>query len=391
MLHDHASEPVMTGLDVLKADDFQLLRGLRIGVAANQTAVTSDLMHITDLFHVNGIDIRAFFAPEHGIRGEMQDGVGITSCIDKQTGIPVYSLYGDVKAPTADMMQNLDAVVFDIQDIGCRYYTFIWTMAFIMQSCAEHGRKMIVLDRPNPITGSHVEGGSIASGFTSFVGMYPVPVRHGLTVGEMALYLNTEHSIGAELTVVPCNGLTRQMWFDETGLPWVAPSPNMPTPQTALLYPGTCLIEGTNVSEGRGTTKPFELIGAPWIDPYELAEYLNSMSLPGTDFRPVWFKPEFSKYKGLSCGGVQVHVLNRDEFMPVQTGLHLVYALHHLYPADFRFREVDASGRSFFDLLAGTDEIRLAISSGEPLHVFGELDVVDRSYQSKAKLYHLYE
>ena len=391
MIYDHTSEPVMTGLDVVKADDFQLLRGLRIGVAANQTAVTSDLMHITDLFHANSIDIRALFAPEHGIRGEMQDGVGIASCIDQRTGIPIYSLYGDVKAPTADMLQNLDAVVFDIQDIGCRYYTFIWTMALIMQSCAEYGKKMIVLDSPNPITGNHVEGSSISPGFTSFVGMYPVPVRHGLTVGEMALYLNTEHSIGAELTVVPCRGLARDMWFDETGLPWVAPSPNMPTPQTALLYPGTCLIEGTNVSEGRGTSKPFKLIGAPWIDAYELAEYLNAMDLPGVAFRPVWFKPEFSKYNGVSCGGVQVHVLNRNEFMPVQTGLHLVHALHYLYPADFRFRDEDASGRSFFDLLAGTDEIRLAISGGESVHGFDESCGIDRSYQSRAELYHLYE
>lgn len=391
MLYDYAEEPVMTGLDVLKTDDFQLLRGLRIGVAANQTAITSDLTHITDLFHTNGIDIQALFAPEHGIRGEMQDGVGVASCIDQRTGIPVYSLYGDVKAPTADMMQNLDAVVFDIQDIGCRYYTFIWSMALIMKACAEHGKKMIVLDRPNPITGSHVEGRSISPGFTSFVGMYPVPVRHGLTIGEMALYLNTEHSISAELTVVPCRGLTRQMWFDETRLPWVASSPNMPTPQAALLYPGTCLVEGTNVSEGRGTTKPFELIGAPWVDAYEWAEYLNSMNLPGVAFRPIWFKPEFSKHKGLSCGGVQVHVLNREEFMPVYSGLHLVHALHHLYAADFRFRDEDSSGRSFFDLLAGTNEIRLAILSSKSIQVFDEVNDKHASYQSKAELYHLYE
>lgn len=378
---------VMTGLDVLCEQDFDVLRGIRIGLAVNQTAMTSDLTHIADLLLEADIDVRVLFAPEHGIRGEMQDGVGIASCIDQRTGIPIYSLYDDVKAPTSDMMHDLDAVVFDIQDIGCRYYTFIWTMALIMKACAEHGKKMIVLDRPNPITGMHAEGGSISPGFTSFVGMYPVPVRHGLTVGEMALYLNTEHSIGAELVVVPCRRLTRDMWFDETGLPWVPPSPNMPSPQTALLYPGTCLIEGTNVSEGRGTTKPFELIGAPWIDACELAEHLNSMNLPRVAFRPVWFKPEFSKYKGLSCGGVQVHVLNRNEFMPVQTGLHLVHALHHLYPAGFRFRDEDASGRSFFDLLAGTDEIRLGIMENVEIE---QLVVRNRYCIDLFQTYHLY-
>lgn len=353
--------PIEPGIDVLIHDRLSLVAATRVGLVTNHSAVTRDLTHSVDALLAAGVEVAALFGPEHGIRGDAPDGKEIASGVDVRTGIPIRSLYGVTKKPTPEMLSDLDVVLFDIQDIGCRFYTYIWTMALVMEACAESGKRFIVLDRPNPVGGTIVEGNILEAEYRSFVGLYPVPIRHGLTVGEMALYLNGEIGRGTDVEVVPCRGWERGMWFGETGLPWVMPSPGMPTLDTATLYPGTCLIEGTNVSEGRGTCRPFEIIGAPWIDPHALAEYLDALHLPGVKFRPLHFVPWTSKHSGENCGGVQVHIIDRESVRSVLTGIHIVKACHDLYPGDFRLRDPASDGRSFFDLLAGTSRVRTAI------------------------------
>lgn len=305
---------VKPGLQVAIEEQIDLLRASRIGLVTNQSAVMPDLTHITDALRFAGVTITALFAPEHGIMGAQPDGIDVQSSTDPRTGIPVHSLYSSpCKKPSPEMLFDVDLVVFDIQDVGCRYYTYLSTMAHVIQACAENGKKLIVLDRPNPINGMSVGGNILDPGFSSFIGVYPIPTRHGMTIGELALLFNEEFDIRADIEVIPCYGWNRSMWFDATGLPWVMPSPNMPTIETALLYPGLCLLEGTNLSEGRGTTRPFEIIGAPWIDGYELSDRLNAVGLPGVRFRPTWFAPNTSKFAGVTCGGVQVHVFDRSK------------------------------------------------------------------------------
>ncbi|HET7658735.1 MAG TPA: DUF1343 domain-containing protein, partial [Bacillales bacterium] len=296
--------------------------------------------------------------PEHGVRGGHQAGDYVPYYIDKETGLPVYSLYGPTRKPTPEMLKNVDVLVFDIQDVGTRYYTYIYTMAYAMQAAAENNIPFIVLDRPNPIGGTKVQGPVLDPAYSSFVGMYPIALRHGMTVGELAKYFNKEFQIGADLTVVKMQGWTRSMSYQDTGLQFVMPSPNMPTVKTALVYPGMALVEGTNVSEGRGTTRPFELIGAPWIDAESLADALNAKHLPGTHFRPTYFTPTFSKYQGEMCAGIQVHVLNKQAFNPVITGLTVVKTIHDMYPDQFAFKA------SHFDHLIGNSWVREGIENG---------------------------
>ena len=354
---------VRNGVDVLLEDPSSFIGDARIGLITNPTGVTMGLYSTLDAFHEHpGIDLAAVFGPEHGARGDAQDALPVESRVDEATGIPVYSLYGEVRRPTAEMLEGVELLVFDIQDVGARFYTYVSTLTHALEAAEEHGKGVVVLDRPNPINGVAVEGNIPEPGFESFVGLHRVPIRHGLTIGELAQLAN--QGIGAELRVVPMEGWGRGMWFDETGLPWVQPSPNIPTLETATVYPGTCLFEGVNVSEGRGTTRPFEYIGAPWIDARSWASALNVLDLDGAVFRPCHFTPTFDKHQGEPCGGVQVHVTDWDAFKPVEAGLHMLAICIDLWPEECQWRTATDSERLHFDLLAGTDKIRDALTEG---------------------------
>ena len=358
---------VKLGYEVLLEQQLDMIRGKRVGLVANQSSVNHNLVHIIDALRAFDVNIVALFGPEHGVRGDVPAGKEVPSGTDPATGIPIYSLFGPTKKPTPEMLHGIDVMLFDIQDIGCRFYTFIYTMSYVIQACGQSGIPFIVLDRPNPITGSAVEGNIPEKGFASFVGLHPIPIRHGMTAGELAIFFNDQSGFAADVRVVMCTGWRRSFWFDETDLHWVLPSPNMPTLDTAAIYPGTCLFEGTNVSEGRGTTKPFELIGAPWVDAYALAERLNDVTLPGVRFRPVFFVPTASKYVHQQCGGVQIHLTDRSSVQPVLVGLHVLKTLHDMYPEMFQFLGAGQTEKPFFDLLAGTDKIRLSIESDKGL------------------------
>ncbi|SDM24832.1 exo-beta-N-acetylmuramidase NamZ family protein [Sediminibacillus halophilus] len=354
------------GVEQLLNEQKELIEGQKVGLITNPTGVDQDLNSIVDLLHNDpDVELTALYGPEHGVRGSAQAGDYVEYYIDEQTGLPVYSLYGETRKPTPEMLEDIDVLLFDIQDVGTRFYTYIYTMAYAMEAAAENDLPFIVLDRPNPISGEKVEGPVLDPDYASFVGNYPIPLRHGMTVGELAKFFNTEYDIGADLTVVEMNGWNRNEYYDETPLEFVLPSPNMPTLDTALVYPGAALIEGTNVSEGRGTTKPFQLIGAPFINSTELAAALNDLELPGVTFRAASFTPSFSKHSGELSNGVEIHVTDRDSFKPVETGLHLVKTIHDMYPDDFAFRAENSNGVSFFDNLIGNGWIREAIENGQ--------------------------
>jgi len=305
---------VRTGLEEFLARPRDL-EGQRIGLISNSASVTRDLVHASRAIRESRVfRLAALFGPEHGIWANAQDLVEVPHGRDRATGLPVYSLYGAVRAPTEKMLRGVETLVFDLQDVGSRYYTFISTMLYTIEACARLGRRLVVLDRPNPLGGTVVSGNVLSPKFTSFVGVHPLPARHGMTVGELALLFRKERDLDVDLRVVRMKGWTREMDWEQTGLSWVQPSPNMPTVDTAYVYPGGCLIEGTNLSEGRGTTRPFELVGAPWLDPWKLARRMNHLGIPGARFRPTFFTPSFSKHAGRMCGGVQVHVTNRRLF-----------------------------------------------------------------------------
>jgi uncharacterized protein YbbC (DUF1343 family) len=341
-----------------------LVRDRQVGLITNHSGVDALLRSTADRLHESGIcELAALFGPEHGIRGDAADGARVETDRDPRTGAPAYSLYGKVRRPDARMLASVEVMLFDIQGVGARFYTFLYTMSMSMEACASRGVPFVVLDRPNPIGGEQVAGNLLDPAFASFVGLYPIPVQHGMTLGEIALLFNRAFAIDADLHVVPLGGWERRFYWEETGLPWVAPSPNMPTVDTAVVYPGTCFFEGTNVSEGRGTTKPFEQIGAPFIDGYHLADCLNRLALPGVRFRPVYFQPAFSKHAGQVCQGVQVHVRDRRSFQAVRTGIEMLAAVRRLWPDEFAWR-VPEEGLYNFDRLAGTDRIRLALDEG---------------------------
>jgi len=351
---------------VLLDDPRDYLGENSVGLVTNTTGVTGALEPTLDALHRHpGIKLRAVFGPEHGARGDVQDALPVESHMDEATGLPVYSLYGEHVKPTPEMTDGLDALVFDVQDCGARFYTYVSTLTHCMEAAARDGLDVLVLDRPNPVNGLSVEGNILEPGYTSFIGLHPIPVRHGLTVGELASLIND--GIMCSLEVVEMDGWSRGMWFDETGLPWVQPSPNLPTMDTATVYPGTCFFEGVNVSEGRGTTRPFEYLGAPWVDGGRWAEALNAAGLPGARFRPCYFTPAFWRYVGESCGGLQVHVTDREAYRPVEAGLHMLTALMRLQGDTFRFNEPTYDERRHFDLLAGTDGLRLSLGEGVPV------------------------
>jgi uncharacterized protein YbbC (DUF1343 family) len=364
---------VRTGLEVL-LDDPRPIIGKRIGLVTNQSAVTSDLQHAVPLLHAGrGWKLTTLFGPEHGIWGEAQDMAGVRDSVDPLTGLRVHSLYGGSEsdlAPSREMLESIEALVIDLQDIGSRYYTFIYTMALCMRQAAAIGLPVIVLDRPNPIDGVHLEGNIREEKYSSFVGMFPLPTRHAMTAGELARYFNKVFELNCDLTVVAMHGWKRSMWWGDSGLPWVIPSPNMPTVFTAAVYPGMCLVEGTNLSEGRGTTHPFEFFGAPWLNPFKLAEELNRLDLPGVRFRPHYFLPTFQKHAGKVCGGVELHVRNRTIFEPYRTGLWCVKVARDLDPEKFDWRRETyefVSDRLAIDLLAGSARYREIVESGGDL------------------------
>ena len=358
------------GIEVLLDERLDLLRGQRVGLVTNPTGADRELRSSVDLLARHpDVELVALFGPEHGVRGDAQAGEHVGVARDRATGLPVHSLYGEHREPTPAMLEGIDVLVFDIQDVGARFYTYPYTLAGVLRAAARAGIPVVVADRPNPIGGMKVEGPVLEPDYASFVGMFPIPIRHGMTLGELARLFNEQFGIDAQLHVVPVHDWTRAQAEPGQALPWVMPSPNMPTPDTALVYPGTALLEGTNLSEGRGTTRPFEIVGAPFVDADALAARMNALQLPGVHFRPLWFTPTFSKHAGERCGGVQLHVTDRELFEPVRTGLALVKAIHDQHPDSFRFLAGDPAnqGRPFFDLLAGNAWIRQAILAGESL------------------------
>jgi len=360
---------VRSGLEALLADP-RPLRGLRFGLVCNASSVTAGLAHASVALRglrSRGARLVALFGPEHGIAADAQDLVEVGHSRDRETGLPVHSLYGETRAPTPAMLEGLDAVVFDVQDVGSRYYTFVYTLLHVMEACAREGRRVVVLDRPNPIGGDVVEGNVLDPDYRSFVGLHPLAVRHGMTVGELALMFQLELGLHGDLVVVPMRGWRRRMAYEETGLPWVLPSPNMPTVDTAFVYPGGCLIEGTNLSEGRGTTRPFELVGAPWLDGPALARALDKERLPGVGFRATSFTPTFQQHAGAPCHGVQVHVDDRRRFRSFLTYLLLVHHARRQDEERFAWREPPYEYervRLPIDILCGTDRVRRAIEAG---------------------------
>jgi uncharacterized protein YbbC (DUF1343 family) len=371
---------VESGLDVLCKDRLALLRGRRVGVLCHPASVAGDLTHAVDRLIQAGVRPARLFGPEHGVRGEAQDMIGVGDDHDSRTGIPVASLYGSTfesLAPKRADLADVDVLVIDLQDVGSRYYTYVWTMVLSMEAALAAGVAVIVLDRPNPLGGVAIEGGSVTEAARSFVGLCPVPVRHGLTIGEVARLraggmawagdARFARPLDGDLTVVPMRGWRRAMTFAETGLPWVMPSPNMPTPDTALVYPGQCLFEATNLSEGRGTTRPFEIVGAPFLDGYAWA---SAVPAPGLRLRPLSFRPTFHKFAGRSCGGVQLHVTDAGAFRPYATGLALIAAARRLASADFRWRTEPyefVADPPAIDLLTGDARVRQAVDAGASL------------------------
>ena len=340
-------------------------------LVCNQASVNGKLCHAADLLAENDEwQLTTLFGPQHGIRGEVQDNMIETPhTIDSVTGLPVYSLYSETREPTAEMLENTDVIVCDLQDVGCRIYTFMYTIANCMRIAKQSGKRVIVCDRPNPINGIQVEGNVLEAEWSSFVGQYPIPTRHGMTAGELALLFNQHFNIQCDLEVVQLEGWERG-WLDEYDAPWVLPSPNMPTLDSATVFPGTVLLEGTQLSEGRGTTRPFEFAGAPYIIAEDYANALNELQLPGFYARPCGFQPTFQKHAGRNCGGIQLHVTDREVFKPVLTGVAFVKTAFDMYPEHFRWKEPPYEyvyDRNPFDVIAGTDKLRLALENGASL------------------------
>jgi uncharacterized protein YbbC (DUF1343 family) len=379
----------MPGIDRLVSNKGKYnIKDRRAGLITNATGLNSAGRPTVDIL-AEMTRLTRLFAPEHGIRGSLAAGEKFGGGKDDITGLPVISLYGEQRRPSKDALEGLDILIFDIQDAGARFYTYLYTMAYAMEACAEHNLPMMVLDRPNPVNADTVQGGILNPDFRSFIGYYPIPQRYGLTIGECALMFNQEFGIGCDLTVVPMENYRRAMYFGDTGLFWVLPSPGLPSAESCILYPGTCVFEGTNVSEGRGTAKPFQAIGAPWIDAERLARRMNAMKLPGAFFRPHYFTPSASKHAGEHCKGVEVHCTDRDVFDPVAAGITLLFVIREDYP-EFAFLPPGHEGRKpMIDLNTGSGDIRLGKKSLEDI-----LDGYARDSSKFAVLkqeYHIYE
>lgn len=384
-----SSAAVRTGLDNVEQHS-DLFKGKRVGIIANHTAYDSQGRHIVDVLRaMPGVQVTALFSPEHGFRGTEEAGASIDNRTDAATGLPILSLYGKTRKPTPQMLADVDVLVFDIQDVGARFYTYLYTMSLAMEAAAECGKRFVVLDRPNPLGGVRIEGPILEPQFATFVGLYPIPVRYGLTVGELARMINGEGwlagKVKADLTVVPLTGWRRDMWYDKTGLRFIGPSPNMPDLETATLYPGLCLLEGTNLSEGRGTSKPFRQFGAPWIDANALSARLNALGLVGLRFAPTSFTPTSSKHQGQVCQGVEITLVDRDRIEPFWAGVLIVNELWRMYPNQFEWNA------SHFDRLCGTDTIRKAIAGGTSVERLKPVwEAACKSFQAAGRKYFLY-
>jgi uncharacterized protein YbbC (DUF1343 family) len=361
---------VRLGSEVLL--DSQRLAGSRVGIVSNPASVDRRLNHIVDrLGRAEGVRLTAIFGPQHGFRSDVQDNMVETPhASDAERRVPIYSLYSETREPTAEMLKGLDVLVIDLQDIGARIYTYIYTLANCLRACARHRVPVLVCDRPNPIGGEDVEGALLRPGFESFVGQFPIPMRHGMTIGELACLFNEDFGIGAQLEVVKMEGWTRGMYWDDTGFSWVLPSPNIPTLDSAIVFPGTVLFEGTMLSEGRGTTRPFELVGAPWIGAEKLAGAMNALGLPGVHCRPAVFEPTFQKHAKQPCGGCQIHVVDRQAFRPVLTGVALIDLFRRSDRARFAWRQPPYEyehDKMPFDILSGSDELRRQLEADAPV------------------------
>jgi len=379
---------VNLGIDVFQSNT-AMLAGKRVGLLTNQTGADSNLRSTIRIFHEDPtINLTALFAPEHGIKTVAREGEKFSDSIHAETGIPVFSLYGNTKKPMKSMLENIDSVVFDLQDIGARYYTYIYSMLYMMEACAENGKEMIVLDRPNPIGGMVIEGNLVERDFLSFVGLYPLPSRHGMTVGELALLFNER--IGCRLEVVKMEGWERSMLLSDTGLPWISPSPNTTTIEMMLLYPGTCLVEGTNLSEGRGTTQPFEIFGAPFLNGNRLQDEVNALQLPGIHAREVTFKPTYSKFRDEVCEGIQLHVIDREMIQPVTSFVRVLQTVFRLYGDQIEFLEYESLKHPMFDLLAGNNLLRKSLISGHVEDYLEDCRMGSDHFRNARKPYLLY-
>ena len=357
------------GIEILLERDRGLIAGRRVGLVSNPASVDASYRHTADrLARDPDVRLAALFGPQHGFRSDLQDNmIESPHAQDERRRVPVFSLYSETREPTAQMLNGLDVLVIDLQDVGTRVYTYVYTMANCMRAAARHGVHVVVCDRPNPVGGDAVEGPTLRPEYASFVGQFPIPLRHGMTIGELARLFNDAFRINAALDVVPLEGWRRAMYHDETGLPWIIPSPNLPTLDSTIVYPGAVLFEGTMLSEGRGTTRPFELVGAPWIDGDRLADAMNGRGLPGVHFRSVFFEPTFQKHARETCGGCQIHVLDRRTFEPVRTTVELIAEFRTQNPRQFAWRDPPYEyehDRPPIDILFGSDRLRLAIDAG---------------------------
>jgi uncharacterized protein YbbC (DUF1343 family) len=392
-----ASQTVKVGLDVFLLDHLEKIEGKRIGIITNQTGIASTGEHIVDILSsIEGLSIEALYAPEHGIRGNLPDATKMDSYVDEGTGFQVWSLYGKHLKPTQEMLEDVDVLIYDVQDVGARFYTFISTMGLAMEAAAEHGKQFILLDRPNPINGVVLEGPILEESHFSFVGQYPIPVRYGMTPGEMARMIKGEGwkkgMKGLDLKVIPMEGWKRSMWYDQTGLPWLKPSPNIPSILTAAVYPGLCLVEALNLSEGRGTMRPFEQIGAPWINSHKLAEAMNACRLPGVYFRPITFTPvmlpdaaPWNKYRDQDVNGLNLIITNRESLRPLQVMVHLFVNLKKQYPAELELRKN-------LERLIGISSFRRSIDDlRTPEEILAEWEPGIQAFDKARQKYLLYE
>jgi uncharacterized protein YbbC (DUF1343 family) len=364
-----ATEVVTLGIDRLLTTDRRLVEGRRVGLVCNPASINAAFRHSADLlFDDPDVTLGAIFGPQHGFRSDVQDNMIETPhARDGRRKTPIFSLYSEVREPTVEMVHGLEALVIDLQDVGTRVYTYIYTMANCMRAAARHGLRVIVCDRPNPVNGIDIEGHLLDETYTSFVGQFPIPLRHGMTIGELARLFNETFALNADLDVVTMEGWQREMFYDDTQLPWVIPSPNLPTLESAIVYPGAVLFEGTQLSEGRGTTRPFELIGAPWIDGERFADAMNARALPGAHFRPVFFEPTFQKHARQTCGGCQIHVTERDSFVPVRTAIELLDEFRRQEPSKFAWRQPPYEyehDKMPIDILYGSPKLREAVDAG---------------------------
>ena len=391
------SPEVKAGLDVFLLNHLSMLEGKRVGIITNQTGIASSGEHIVNILSsIEDLSISALYAPEHGIRAGLPDSTKMASYVDKRTGLQVWSLYGDHLKPTQEMLEDVDVLIYDIQDVGARFYTFISTMGLAMEAASEYGKQFIVLDRPNPINGVTIEGPIIEEQFYSFVGQYPIPVRYGMTPGEMAWMIKGEKWMKGmeelDLKVIPMEGWQRTMWFDQTGLPWIKPSPNIPSILTAAVYPGLCLIEALNLSEGRGTMRPFEQIGAPWIKNHKLAETMNFCRLPGIYFKPITFTPvtlphaaPWNKYRDQDVNGLNLIITDRERLRPLQVMVHLLVALKKHYPAELELRKN-------LERLIGIPSFRRSIENlRSPEEILAEWEPGIQAFEKARQKYLLYK